>query len=71
MVGVAAMVEMNEVWKTFLSNPVPFCGGFLSGLLRLDVKQDPLRSWLESQGLRVEEPPPSGRSNGPQSISIE
>jgi len=68
VVGVAAM-EMNEVWKTFLSNPVVFCGGFLSGLLRLDVRQDPLRSWLESQGLRVEDPPAS--TQGPQSIAIE
>ncbi|MEN9224543.1 MAG: hypothetical protein Q6M54_03635 [Thermostichus sp. DRC_bins_24] len=62
---------MNEVWKEFLSNPVPFCGGLLSGLLRLDVKQDPLRSWLESQGLVVEDGPSSGNSAGPKSISIE
>ncbi|MFS8854808.1 hypothetical protein NW851_06645 [Synechococcus sp. H55.7] len=52
-----------------MSNPVPFCGGFLSGLLRLDVRQDPLRSWLESQGLRVEDSP--APTQGPQSISIE
>lgn len=63
------MFTNNEVWKTFLSNPVVFCGGFLSGLLRLDIRQDPLRSWLESQGLRVEDPPAT--TQGPQSISIE
>ncbi len=64
-------METNDVWKEFLSNPVPFCGGLLSGLLNLDVKQDPLRSWLEAQGLVVEDGPPSGGSDGPKSISIE
>ncbi|MFS8868344.1 hypothetical protein [Synechococcus sp. H65.1] len=64
-----AMFTNNEVWKAFLSNPVVFCGGFLSGLLGLDIKQDPLRSWLESQGLRVEDSP--APTQGPQSISIE
>ncbi|MFQ3584292.1 MAG: hypothetical protein SNJ85_05065 [Cyanobacteriota bacterium] len=68
MTGAMAM-EKNEVWKVFLSNPVPFCGGLLSGLLGLDIKQDPLRSWLESQGLTVEEKP--GSTGGPTSISIE
>ncbi|MEN9241726.1 MAG: hypothetical protein Q6K55_05495 [Thermostichus sp. DG02_3_bins_51] len=62
-------METNCVWKEFLSNPVPFCGGFLSGLFGLDVKQDPLRSWLESQGLTVEEKP--DHSGGPTPISIE
>ncbi len=64
-----AMFTNNEVWKTFLSNPVVFFGGFLSGLLGLDIKQDPLRSWLESQGLRVEDSP--APTQGSQSISIE
>ncbi|MCF2970344.1 hypothetical protein L1047_03930 [Synechococcus sp. Nb3U1] len=62
-------METNDVWKEFLSHPVPFCGGLLSGLLGLDIKQDPLRSWLESQGLMMEDKSSSGE--GPKSISIE
>jgi hypothetical protein len=34
---------LNEVLK----EPVAFFGGLFSGLLRLDLKEEPLRDWLE------------------------
>jgi hypothetical protein len=34
---------LNEVFK----EPVAFFGGLFSGLLRLDLKEEPLRDWLE------------------------
>ncbi len=64
----------NEILEAFLKNPVPFLGGFAAGALRLNLNEDPLKSWLAAQGVEVTDndsddsaPPP----NGPQTISID
>ena len=64
----------NEILEALLKNPIPFLGGFAAGALRLNLNEDPLKGWLESQGLDVsddsddsDEPP----SSGPQTISID
>jgi hypothetical protein len=53
---------------------VAFCGGFFSGLFRLDLSEDPVRSWLNKQGAMPVErsgETNSAASKGPQSIDIE
>ena len=65
----------NDIVQAFLKNPIPFLGGFAAGALRLNLSEDPLKGWLESQGIDVSDDdsddsnPPS--SNGPQTISID
>jgi hypothetical protein len=65
------MDELKPIFQELLRQPVAFCGGFVAGMLRLDLAQDPLKSWLEQQGAKVA--PPSGppTTAGPQSISID
>jgi hypothetical protein len=66
--------ELTPFVQALVRQPVAFCGGFFSGLFRLDLSEDPVRSWLNKQGAM-----PSARSGetnsvvnkGPQSIDIE
>ncbi|NJR69758.1 MAG: hypothetical protein HC771_14665 [Synechococcales cyanobacterium CRU_2_2] len=69
--------ELSPLLKEMTQNPVAFLGGFAAGILRLDLNQEPVKSWLEKQGAGV---PPGGSggsgsggssSSGPQSISID
>lgn len=66
------MDELYPIVQEFLNQPIAFLGGFTSGLLRLRLEDDPLRSWLKQQGITT---PNSTQSNdkptGPQSITIE
>jgi len=69
------MDELNPILRELFSQPIAFLGGFTSGLLRLSLEDDPLRSWLQQQGIR-QAPPAKGQGGkqngtGPQSISIE
>ena len=69
--------ELSPLFKELMQNPVAFTGGLVSGLLRLDLSQDPVKSWLEKQGAAVDDsdsnsgPGSSGGSSGPTSISID
>lgn len=62
--------ELQPIAQEALQQPVAFLGGFVSGLLRVNLSDDPLKSWLEKQGITtyVSEP---GNGSGPQSISID
>jgi len=69
--------ELQPIFSELLHSPVAFAGGFVSGILRLNPNDEPLKSWLDSQGVHpgavafpenATPPPPSG---GPQSIEIE
>jgi hypothetical protein len=40
------LIPLYEEWK---KEPIAFMGGFVSGILRLDLREDPLASWLDSQ----------------------
>jgi hypothetical protein len=68
------MDELKPILQELLMQPVAFMGGLVSGFLRLDLKEDPLKTWLEKQG---GSPASSATTNGqkknsgPQSISIE
>ncbi|UBF23597.1 hypothetical protein K9N68_17600 [Kovacikia minuta CCNUW1] len=65
--------ELTPVFKELTQQPVAFLGGFFSGLLRLNLADDPVKSWLDQQAgvsypttIEVQ----NGKS-GPQSISID
>lgn len=62
---------MNGIVSEFLSHPMAFCGGFISGLLRWDLSREPLKSWLADQGVEMKPDPPSQSSSGPKNISID
>jgi hypothetical protein len=63
--------ELQPVARELLGQPLAFAGGFISGLLRLKVSDDPLKKWLEEQGMISYSNTSSDNGNSPQSISIE
>ena len=62
--------ELTPIFKELTQQPVAFLGGFFSGVFRLKLSEDPLKSWLEKQGIATTYTDMSSGS-GPQSISIE
>lgn len=68
--------ELTPFVRELARQPVAFCGGFFSGLFRLDLTEDPVKTWLNKQGAV----PGAGTSlggvnssapEGPQSIDID
>lgn len=68
------MDELTPVVKQLTGYPVAFLGGFFSGLLRLNLAEDPVKHWLDQQSGSYPSSSggsSNGKSGGPQSISIE
>lgn len=67
------MDELAPLMKEFTAQPVAFLGGFFSGVLRLNLNEDPVKSWLDRQSATGSTPPAgnNGHNSGPQSITIE
>lgn len=67
--------ELTPIVKELMQEPLAFVGGFCSGLLRLNLSEDPIKSWLDEQTGTPSTPSPRSESNngssGPQSITIE
>lgn len=71
--------ELTPFVRELARQPVAFAGGFFSGLFRLDLTEDPVKSWLSKQGAdpfaaSSAEGTSASNSNGakgPQSIDIE
>ncbi|MEL6605621.1 MAG: hypothetical protein AAFP20_20615 [Cyanobacteria bacterium J06614_10] len=68
--------ELTPFVRELARQPVAFCGGFFSGLFRLDLTEDPVKSWLNKQGATptansTPSGPASSNAKGPQSIDIE
>ncbi|MFB8790529.1 MAG: hypothetical protein U7123_17165 [Potamolinea sp.] len=68
--------ELTPVFKELTQQPVAFLGGFFSGVLRLNLSDDPVKSWLDEQtgstGYTASTTgSDNGKSTGPQSISID
>ena len=65
--------ELTPFVRELARQPVAFCGGFFSGLFRLDLSEAPVKTWLNKQGAAptsVAMPkPPSDK--GPKSIDID
>ncbi len=68
--------ELKPFLNELSGHPVAFLGGFFSGLFRLNLGEDPVKSWLDKQAGAPSTAASTigsqnGRSSGPQSISIE
>ena len=68
--------EFSPVVKELTQYPVAFLGGFFSGIFRLNLSDDPVKTWLEKQTGTSVYPSASvldnnGNANRPQSITIE
>lgn len=64
--------EFSPVFKQLTAYPVAFLGGFVSGLLRLNLADDPVKSWLNTQeGASYPMGTSSGNGSKPTSISID
>ncbi len=70
------ITELSPIFKQFTQHPISFLGGFVSGVLRLNLADDPVKSWLDQQtrphsysSLNTELH--NGKGTGPQSISID
>lgn len=68
------MDELKPVIQELTQHPVAFLGGFASGLFRLNLSDDPVKTWLTKQGDTGYTPhinKSSSKSSGPQTISID
>ncbi|AOX02480.1 MULTISPECIES: hypothetical protein [Moorena] len=68
--------ELTPIFEEFTQQPVAFLGGFFSGVFRLNLSDDPLKSWLEAQnGSEIYKDghnrSENDKNKGPQSISID
>ncbi len=65
--------ELTPFMRELARQPVAFCGGVFSGLFRLDLAEDPVKSWLNKQGAMPTAASAARTDNsaGPQSIDIE
>ncbi len=67
--------ELTPIFKEFTQQPVAFLGGFFSGVFRLNLSDDPVKSWLDQQSGTVSSATTTstenGKASGPQSISID
>jgi hypothetical protein len=65
--------ELQPICKELLQQPIAFTGGFVSGILRIKLSSDPLKSWLEKQGVTdfSSAEMESESSQRPQSIMID
>ncbi len=69
------MDELTPILKELTQQPVAFLGGFVSGILKLNLNDDPVKTWLEKEGASVSatasDLDETNNNNGPQSITIE
>ncbi|MFB2922753.1 MULTISPECIES: hypothetical protein [Aerosakkonema] len=68
--------ELTPIFRELTQHPVSFLGGFFSGIFRLNLADDPIKTWLDQQaGVTPDSSPTTennnGKSSGPQSISID
>ncbi|MDJ0708718.1 MAG: hypothetical protein QNJ46_36105 [Leptolyngbyaceae cyanobacterium MO_188.B28] len=68
--------ELTPIVKELAGQPVAFLGGLFSGLFRLNLSEDPVKTWLDQQAGESDSgasssPSQNGKNSGPQTISIE
>jgi hypothetical protein len=65
--------ELTPILKELTKEPVAFCSGFISGALRLNLTDDPVKTWLEKQAgfTPTNSQTESSNKQKPQSIEIE
>lgn len=67
------LTELTPVLQKFIQQPVAFASGFVSGVLHLNLNEEPLSQWLEKQGYNPASNNSAAPQNGdrPQSIDID
>ena len=70
--------ELSPLFREFTQNPVSFMGGFVSGVLRLNLNEDPVKSWLNKKGCgcghsssNLGTEAKNDKANGQQQITID
>ncbi len=68
--------ELSPIFKEFAQYPVSFMGGLFSGVFRLSLTDDPVKSWLDKNLKNASDnnsthEAHNGKASGPQQISIE
>lgn len=67
--------ELTPIFRELAGHPIAFMGGLASGLFRLNLAEDPVKSWLDQQaGMAYSSAyadSPNGKKSGPQTIEIE
>lgn len=69
------VTELTPIFKQLAQHPVSFLGGFFSGILRLNLSDEPASSWMNQQlgtaYTSAKTQNQNGKTTGPQSISID
>ena len=65
------LTELSPAFQKFIQQPVAFAGGFISGILHLNLNEEPLSQWLEKQGYDPAATTTTKNSSRPQSIDID
>jgi hypothetical protein len=67
--------ELTPIVRELAQQPIAFMGGLCSGIFRLNLSDDPVRTWLNQQAGQPSSPSSNsthnGNGGGPQSISID
>jgi hypothetical protein len=65
--------ELSPFVQELIGHPAAFLGGVASGLLRLNLADDPVQDWLRRQGANPAPRPDHNAQNGsgPQTITID
>ncbi|AVH64438.1 hypothetical protein CDG77_14500 [Nostoc sp. 'Peltigera membranacea cyanobiont' 213] len=68
--------ELSPLFREFIQHPASFVGGLFSGVLRLNLADDPVKSWLDQQTRSNSYTSSTtdrhnGKTSGPQQISID
>ncbi|MEH1938288.1 MAG: hypothetical protein V7L14_32205 [Nostoc sp.] len=68
--------ELSPLFRELIQHPVSFVGGLFSGVLRLNLADDPVKSWLDQQirsnsYTSTTKDAHNGKATGPQQISID
>jgi hypothetical protein len=68
--------ELSPIFQQITQQPVSFLGGFFSGVLRLNLADDPVKSWLDKQigsnsTTQSTTGGHNGKTTGPQQITID
>ncbi|MEH2163203.1 MAG: hypothetical protein V7K38_19785 [Nostoc sp.] len=68
--------ELSPLFREFIQHPASFVGGLFSGVLRLNLADDPVKSWLDQQThsnsyTSSTTDAHNGKTSRPQQISID
>jgi hypothetical protein len=68
------LTELSPLLRECLTQPIAFAGGVITGILHLNVNDEPVKTWLAKQGTIPSETSTASQPDdqtGPQSITID